>query len=378
MSKLFPALAYVGVAGAAAPNHRVLHLSEPRRDLGAAAAGGKVFFAGGCRDTDNAYVCDEATATVDVFDASGSTSKMQLSEARGWPAGCGVGSQAVFAGGGRGGNEIHSATADVLDAIGGNVSSNPQALSEGRWGVTCATVGDTVHFAGGKVMESASSFHMSAGIDSYSNGQWALSSLKLSQARESFGAVAGRAGLVFAGGWVTQRFGAHPVDTVDTFVPSQQTSEPTTTHLSSPAYWPGVVADKDGAISIVDNSALLKFYGSVWTSSPLPDALVGSSATLEDGGAVPASHVPRNGGVVGDHLCFYAWQSKTLSALYCYDSKGGSWGGPYECSAVHRGGALEVLGNSIFVAGGYDPDGQNAPTDVIDVFDFDTLLSAVV
>lgn len=370
MSKLLPAFAYVSVA-AAAPNHRVLHLSEARRDLGAAAAGGKVFFAGGCRDTDNAYVCDEATATVDVFDASGSVGKVNLSEARGWPAGCGVGSQAVFAGGGKGGNDPHSATADVLDATSGNVSSNPKALSEGRWGVTCATVGDTVHFAGGKVLESASSFHMSAGIDSYSNGKWALSSLSLSEARESFGAVAGRAGLVFAGGWVTKRFGAQPVDTVDAFTSD---GNRTTTHLSSPAYWPGAVADKNGDIYIVDNSALLKFDGSRWTSTPLPDALVGSTATLEDGGAVPASHVPRNGGVVGDHLCFYAWQSKTLSALYCYDSKGGSWAGPYECSAVHRGGALEVLGNSIFVAGGYDPDGQNAPTDVIDVFDFDTLV----
>jgi hypothetical protein len=283
-----------------------------------------------------------------------------------------VGSQAVFAGGGTGGNEPHSATADVLDAKSGKVVSHPTALSEGRWGVTCATAGDIVHFAGGKVLNSASDFHMSAAIDSYSNGKWALSDLKLSEARESFGAVAGRAGLVLAGGWVTQRSGAKAVDTVDTFTSD---GKRTVTRLTSPAYWPGAVADKDGDVYIVDNSVLWRFDGSSWTSAPLPKALVGGKATLEGGGAVPAAHVPRNGAAVGDQLCFYAWQSKALSALYCYDTKEGNWAGPYTCSAVHRGGGLEVVGSSIFIAGGYDPDRKNAPTDVVDVFDFGTTLT---
>lgn len=349
--------------------HSTARLSSGRRDLGAASAGGKVYFAGGCADVGSAYVCDEPTAIVDIFTLDGKAGNSTLSEARGWPAGCASGFKVVFAGGGTGGKVSHSAVADVFDVSTGEAKSWSSALSEGRWGLACATVNGAIHFAGGKVVLSSGGFHMSDAVDTFENDSWSVSSFHLSQPRESMGAASGHGSLVFAGGWVTSTFGAGPVDTVDVISLSNEASKVAVSKLGSKAYWPGAAAASNGDIYVVGNKELSRFDGSTWTSSPLPADLIGSAATLEDGGAVPAAHVPQNGVAVGDYLCFYGWQSKKLSAVYCYDTAKATWTGAMNCDAVHRGGAIAALGSQVLVAGGYDPDNQNNPTDVVDIFD---------
>ena len=57
-------------------------------------------------------------------------------------------------GGGTGGKVAHSAVADVYDVSTGESKSWRSALSEGRWGLACATVKGAIHFAGGKVRAS--------------------------------------------------------------------------------------------------------------------------------------------------------------------------------------------------------------------------------
>jgi len=95
-----------------------------------------------------------------------------------------------------------------------------------------------------------------------------------------------------------------------------------------------------------------------------------ASSSLENGGAVPAAHVPNNGVAVGDFVCFYGWQSKKLSAVYCYHTINATWSSAMTCTGIHRGGGIAVIDNTMMVAGGYDPDNKNTPTDIVDIFEF--------
>eukprot|EP00747_Dinoflagellata_sp_TGD_P170986 gnl/TRDRNA2_/TRDRNA2_203908_c0_seq1.p1 gnl/TRDRNA2_/TRDRNA2_203908_c0~~gnl/TRDRNA2_/TRDRNA2_203908_c0_seq1.p1 ORF type:complete len:410 (-),score=59.59 gnl/TRDRNA2_/TRDRNA2_203908_c0_seq1:90-1319(-) len=372
-------------AGSSGVHHRVEHLSEARRDIGIAVASGKAYFAGGCKDTYSAYNCDSPTATVDIFTANGSAgTATPLVEARGWPAGCAVGSKVLFAGGGTNHRKLHSRTADILDASTDASSSQLLALSVGRWGIACTTVGSAVYFAGGKVVAADGNYHMTDVVDIFQeNGTWAVAPWHLSKPRESAAAASGPGGsALFVGGWVTlSSLNAHPVTTVDILSdPAAPDGGATNSHLSSPAYWPGVAVAADGKVYVVGNELLSQFDGSKWVSSPLPDELVGSAATLEGGGAVPNAHVPNNGVAVGDLVCFYGWRPKKflepkrfLNGVFCYDTVHLSWSLAMKCTTVHRGGGIATIDGLVLVAGGYDPENKNAPTDVVDIFDIAAL-----
>lgn len=100
------------------------------------------------------------------------------------------------------------------------MTSTANALSIGRWGVACAAVRDTVFFVGGKVVPwtGVSHAYMVANIDTYTKAsQFALSSIKLSDARESTAVLDVNGSLAVAGGFhiVNKQYGAST--TVDVF-----------------------------------------------------------------------------------------------------------------------------------------------------------------
>jgi len=115
-----------------------------------------------------------------------------------------------------------------------------------------------------------------------------------------------------------------------------------------------------------------------WSSTPLPDYLQGEpfvpSEPWESTGPIPSSHVPQNGVSVGDGLaCFYGLSTSGWSALHCFDTSQNEWLEPFNCSAAHKAGGIAALGNTVYIAGGYDPSNNNSITDVVDVFsDFPT------
>jgi hypothetical protein len=349
--------------------HRTGALSSPRRDLGAAAAGGKLFFGGGCTDTLNVYVCNEPSSTIDVINPTTGEieGSAQLSEARGWPSTCAVGNLVVFAGGGSDTKAEHSTVADIVDASSSQlkVESNPTALSIGRWGMSCAATAHQAFFAGGKVSGSGK-YYTTDVVDEFeaSSKKWKAAGFKLSLGRESMGASAVNGSVVFAGGYSDSKADC---DTVDTYFTPSTASVPVTAKIPSAAYWAGTVPFNNKVL-IVDHTSISALVdGKITKSLPLPSELVRTPQpppSKNTGGGIPGAHVPSNGVVVGSSACFYSYDP---NALYCYNTQSGKWSS-MPCSAKHQGGVIAAVGNTIAVAGGYDSAG-NKPTAVIDFFD---------
>ncbi len=323
-------------------------LSQARRNIGAVAVGGKFFFAGGCTTTGSdpttAFICNDASDVLDVLDAEGAAlvEPLRLSEARGWPAACATDSLAVFAGGGKRGDEPHSRAADIVDVgpnydFDGKVSSVPDALSSGRWGIACAAVNGTIFFPGGKVTISGyRNAYMSSAIDMFDGEKWSVAEYKLTVPRESAvaaplpgGAAGGGAGgLVVAGGWKKTHEQYTGARALDIFLDPFQ-SQPGASgglkalELESDAYDAGIAASPaTNRVYIVGNEKLYQVSaggGGTVTSRPLPADMKGPSGQINGGGAVPRAHVPQNGVAVGDGdddgslVCFYG---TTPSMLY--------------------------------------------------------------
>jgi hypothetical protein len=168
---------------------------------------------------------------------------------------------------------------------------------------------------------------------------------------------------VLVGGWAWNGGDAAASAVLDVFAPGS--SAPTTATLPGAAYWMGTVVLGDTAL-LVGDAQLSVWRGGAFTSSALPSELVGRG---KDGGGIPGAHVERNGVVVSTAAgttvgCFYSFKP---SALYCYDPATASWSSA-PASTMHKGGAIVAAGGTILVAGGYDMDGSNAPTAVVDIF----------
>lgn len=363
------------------------HLSQARRNLGATAVGGKFYFAGGCITVGpiggmTAFICDDASDVIDVLDSAGTAGEqLHLSEARGWPSACSSDSLAVFAGGGKEGGLPHSRTSDIIEASTSKVTSQPNALSKGRWGITCAAVNNTIFFAGGKVTISGyQDVYMYNRIDAFDTtaAQWSVAPFNLSVGRESavaahFPSSNGTAGLIVAGGWIKDSSGYRGSAAVDIFLdpfqPGSTTGGRLTTQMKNEAYDAGLAVSTSGRVYIVGNSFVYEVArdGGVLDSRALPDDMTGPGGQVRDGGAIPRAHVPQNGVAVGQSVCFYGTAPSTL---YCLDTDTAAWS-RHSCKAEHAGGAIVASGNTIMVAGGFDPEAKDTtPTDVVDIFTF--------
>jgi len=364
------------------------HLSQARRNIGATTVRGKFYFAGGCTTVGSgttAFICNDASDAIDVLDSVGTAGdeQLRLSEARGWPSACATESLAVFAGGGQRGDLPHSRTADIVDAATGKVTSQPNALSTGRWGITCATVKETIFFAGGKVtIHGYQDVYMTNRIDTFDGtaGQWSVAPYNLSVGRES--AVAASfpgsncSGLIVAGGWEKDPdLGKYHASTaLDIFSAPFQLSQfrstggRVTKQLKDGAYDAGLAISASSKAYIVGNSLLYEVAcGGAVDSHPLPKDMTGPGGQVSGGGAIPRAHVPQNGVAVKSSVCFYG---TAPSILYCLDTTTMDWS-RHPCKAEHAGGAIVASGNTVMVAGGYDPQAKDTtPTDVIDIFTF--------
>jgi len=187
-------------------------LPTPRTQVAAAAVGDLVFFAGGT------VAGFTVTNVVDILDTQNmSWSSTTLTVARGSASAAAVGTKVLFAGGGGAG--FVSDRVDVYDSALG-LPTNPAAwstatLSVARAGVTPATVGDLVIFAGGAGIGGVPF----STVDVYddSTGLWSLGA-SLSAARvmgpQASAVVGTRA--FFAGGHFSQAGGPNMSDAVDT------------------------------------------------------------------------------------------------------------------------------------------------------------------
>ena len=387
---LWLALSLTASAAASAVTTTTGHLSQARRNIGATTVGGKFYFAGGCTTVGSgktAFICNNASDVIDVLDSLGTAvanEQLHLSEARGWPSACATKSLAVFAGGGKRGDLPHFRTADIVEAATGKVTSQPNALSTGRWGITCATMNETIFFAGGKVtIHGYEDVYMTNHIDTFDGTakQWSVAPYNLSVGRES--AVAGGSncsGLIVAGGWekdpgfLGKYHASTALDIFSTPLGIQPLSGSTggggrtTTQLKNGAYDAGLAISGSSKAYIVGNSLLYEVAcGGVVESYPLPVDMTGPGGQVSGGGAIPRAHIPQNGVAVKSSVCFYG---TAPSILYCLDTTTMDWS-RHPCQAEHAGGAIVAFGNTVMVAGGYDPQGKDTtPTDVIDIFTF--------
>lgn len=113
-----------------------------------------------------------------------------------------------------------------------------------------------------------------------------------------------------------------------------------------------------------ENIHIVDETGSI-SSQRLPAPLYGQPSGNVGGGAIPASHIPQNGAVVGPYACFYA---ANPSAVYCHNTETAAWS-MLNCTVEHQGGSIVAVGNSILVAGGFDgTTGKTNSNDVVDVF----------
>ena len=367
-------------------------LSVARRNLGATVADGKAFFVGGCFTTGTGgstqFICDNASTAIDVYSSSSSRGDgvsldrtMHMSEARGWVSTCALDdSLVIMAGGGTSGVTPHSRVADIIDTSNNyTFSTHATALTNGRWGVACAAVNGRAYYLGGKVtVHGYSDAWTSPLVDVYtrSSNSWARAAYNLTEDKESAVAVAvgsGESGrVVVAGGWrylANSKFGASSV--VETLMHPEATNPQSVTgNMATKAYDVGIVPGPNGTVYLVGNEALHIAYpnGAVKTIGALPPGLWGLPSGGTGGGAIPATHMPNNGVAIGDnYVCFYAVKP---NGLYCYNIKLQQWS-QIECSAVHAGGSMVVLGNSVMIGGGFDPASKIVQaTDLIDVITF--------
>lgn len=160
-------------------------LSRARGSMVVASAGNKMVFAG------------DGTTRADIYDMITNTwSTAELSNARSGIAAVSNGSKIFFAGGGYydGNNDDWAAvsTVDIYDVISNSWSVT--SLSEPRYNLSAAAVGNKVFFAGGY------EWGLRKTVDIYdiTTNSWSVS--QLSEARESISAVTVNNKIHFAGG----------------------------------------------------------------------------------------------------------------------------------------------------------------------------------
>ena len=62
-----------------------------------------------------------------------------------------------------------------------------------------------------------------------------------------------------------------------------------------------------------------------------------------------------------------------VNGIYCYDTQKTRWWG-VEGNTTHKSGGIAAVGNTLMLGGGFDPASTVfAPTDVVDVYDFQVM-----
>jgi len=195
-------LARVDIYDVVTQSWSTAELSVPRVNIATATVGNKIFFAGGHTVNQNNW---NLFSNVDIYDASTNTwSTAQLSEKRMDLAIGVVGNKVFFAGGlGGPGNSPPSNVSKKVDIYDNSTNTwSTATLSEGRSGLSVATVGNRIYFAGGNKLNGiyTTSCTPSNRVDVYDNltGAWSVSYLNESESYQAATAIGDK--IIWAGG----------------------------------------------------------------------------------------------------------------------------------------------------------------------------------
>lgn len=327
-----------------------LELPTKRFQMGAAALGSKIYFAGGA-------IGHSVTSKVDIYDTrTGVWTQSRLSEARNLPAGVGVGQKVIFAGGLAG--AVTTDAVDIFDTISGQW--NVAKLSVPRFSMAALRYGTRALFAGGSDFKK-----VMATVDIYDaeTGAWTLDSLSEPRAAMAAAVVGTKA--VFAGGYRMNSLVSDRVDIYDF-----NTGLWDTATLSQPrgflsaAVAGGKVIIAGGLLASNDPTDVVDIYDpetGIWSVSRLstPRGFIDNAASVCD----KAFFV---GGCLVDYSTNFL--NHPMKAVDIYDPVSGRWQVEFLSHQV-VGNVVISNGDQLFSAGGStNPTTALADLSTIDVY----------
>ncbi len=313
------------------------HLSQPRDELAATSAGGKVFFAGGGTS--------DPSNVVDIYDtASGTWSTATLSQARYGLVATAVDGKVLFAGGETGSSQF-SNVVDIYDTTSGSWST--ATLSIGRTSLAATTVGDMAYFGGGDLDTLT---HASNVIDVYDAVTNSWSTTALSQGRFGLAAASVDGKVIFAGG---ASYGPSPSAVVDIYDTTSGAWSAAT--LAKPRDW--LAAASAGGKVFFDGGQPYS------TTVDVYDATAGTWSTL----TLPDGHYLQGSAAVGSKVLFGGGYTGTTlsSTVDIFDTATNLWS-TATLSQPRQKLVATSAGNQVFFAGG--DTYQNAASDVVDIY----------
>lgn len=168
-------------------------LSLNRIEMIAATAGTKIVFADGVFGSN---ASSNMSTRVDIYDfVTNTMSTTELSVLRQGMTAASVGNKIFFAGGF---NDEGYTRVDIYDVSTGIWST--AELSEGRGNMASATIGDKIFFAGGELYR-GNTHHLSNRVDIYDNTTNSWSTASLSEGRKYLSATVAGNKIYFAGGY---------------------------------------------------------------------------------------------------------------------------------------------------------------------------------
>lgn len=215
-------------------------LSKSRVNITITSTGNKILFAGGLWTSK----CPECwgSSRVDVYDTSNQQwSTAELSEGRYGIAAATLGDKIFFAGGARGDGAFDQlfSTVDIYDDATGTWSV--ANLSQPRGFLAAASVGNKVFFAGG---EKDWDYNTSNVVDIFDIATNTWSTTLLSEARAYTSAISINNKIYFAGGQKEDRWYNDPSDNIDIY--DNNTGNWSTSFLNQPMGWIiGIASDQD-------------------------------------------------------------------------------------------------------------------------------------
>lgn len=263
-------------------------LSNPDYRPIVAVVDGKVLFGGGGDGS-----------VVDIFDSNaGQWSTSHLTKARSQITVTTVGNDAVFAGGATVGRITPGGvafqgddTVDIYNAVTGIWSS--AALSQGRFDIATATVGNLAIFAGGNAGSATlvNGGVSTAAIDTYNSetGQWSVATLSLPRETIAAAAVAGKG--IFAGGFA-YNIGDDAAATQTADIYGAQTGQWSAVSLPEPLG--GAAVGTVGPKTVFAGSTAVDIYDAAtgdWSASTLSQGRFDVAATSAGSTAVFAGGI---------------------------------------------------------------------------------------
>jgi hypothetical protein len=270
-----------------------------------------------------------------------------LSQGRYSLAAASVGDKVFFAGG------YSGSASNVIDIFNNATNSwTTASLSQARFNMAAASAGDKVFIGGG---QNATGF--SAVVDIYDNHTNTWTTATLSQARTLLVATATKNKIYFAGGETNIGTFSNVVDIYDV-----QSNTWSTATLSVPRY--GLAAVSVGS-KVMFGGGLISTGNGYSNVVDILDETTGlwSTATLSVGRAYLAA---ASAGAKVLFMGGHASASVGLTTVDIYDSSNGTW----TTSTISHGrteAAAGALGNKIFFAGGYDGASLSKVVDIYDV-----------